>query len=1149
VLIAALSLVPATWAAAAGPPEEIQLSTAQLERARAAATKLGPAAATRYAWSLPVSADAASRGRWQTLPDGRQRWTLNVHSPGARSLELALARVFLPHGATLRWRSADGEQSHGPWHAADVAAGGRFATPLVQGERARLEAIVPAAQRAGFALEVERVLHGYRDPFATPKSAGCHVDVACAQGPEATEQARSVARYTVGGSACTGQLLTDTARDGRLYFATAAHCVDSDAEAQSIVLYWRYESATCRAPGSAENAVPEPLSNAIVQTGGASLRATYALSDTSLLELNAPIPAGVEPYFSGWDRRPIAPTGAFAIHHAGGDEKRISVENGALTSINKPVLETPGVFGSRLLRVNDWDAGSMQPGSDGGGLFSPERRFIGQYSGGPAVCGNNLESYFGRFASAWEGGGTAATRMRDWLDPVGNNPEFFDGQPTGCVAAGATLDASVDPAPAGAAVTFTLALSGGVPPFTVEWDVDGDGTFDRVTDNVSGASATLVANYPSAQGVVVAARATDASACAVVASRALSVTGPAIEVEPSAPVQVCGDDDEFVEPGERWRIPTTFRNAGSGTLGEGVATLSKRGSESVETPIGPDTYGNRLGDDSNGCAYRFVDLNGLVAEQTLVVDPDSQSFPEDEGIGDIISVTPFDYYGSTVDTMVMSTNGYLSTSAAEQGGDYSNQCGPVPGENGSVGARMNVFWDDLQLRPVGSGSGLRHLRFDTCPRRAESSATALACHVFQWTNVGLFTGEPEPDGSFDFQAIVYPATGQIVYQYRRSPPGEGVDASVSFRNADASDGLEYSCFTGGSVVDGRSVCFFNPQFPPQTAAVPALRLETPTVAISDLLPGASVTRDVNFAVAPGAACGTGFDLTYAGTVDRNAHSVAPVDLLSSTVGGGSPCQTISGCAAQPPARIVPRDGLYANPNRFGNGVGAFNIPLGPRTIFFGAWFTGRVDRSPTWLILQGPIADNQAVMPVLRFRQVLDAGSFTVESNVVGQAVLTYLSPTEYALVWDVDGVAAGERQSRLYATTAITPNRTGAWYYADESGWGQVLDDHVLGAGTEQVIINYLYDAGGEPVWTLGGGALTGGTMPQNTFQVHCLYCAVLPDFGVTSAAAGSLNRAYQTVTTGTLSTAIVYPPPLFGEWTRNNVPIQMLTTPQPQQ
>jgi hypothetical protein len=74
--------------------------------------------------------------------------------------------------------------------------------------------------------------------------------------------------------------------------------------------------------------------------------------------------------------------------------------------------------------------GVTEPGSSGSPLYTADQRLVGVLSGGPAFCGAtgaNLSDFYGQLAHAWNGLGTASTRMRDHLDPLGSNPQFIDG--------------------------------------------------------------------------------------------------------------------------------------------------------------------------------------------------------------------------------------------------------------------------------------------------------------------------------------------------------------------------------------------------------------------------------------------------------------------------------------------------------------------------------------------------------------------------------------------------------------------------------------------------------------------------------------------------------------------------------------------------
>jgi serine protease len=105
---------------------------------------------------------------------------------------------------------------------------------------------------------------------------------------------------------------------------------------------------------------------------------------------------------------------------------RIAIEDQALTT-----SAYGGGSGSTHWRVNDWDQGTTEGGSSGSGLWNQNKRLVGQLHGGSAACGNNLSDYYGRLSVSWTGGGSAATRLRDWLDPANSGQTAIAGYRSG----------------------------------------------------------------------------------------------------------------------------------------------------------------------------------------------------------------------------------------------------------------------------------------------------------------------------------------------------------------------------------------------------------------------------------------------------------------------------------------------------------------------------------------------------------------------------------------------------------------------------------------------------------------------------------------------------------------------------------------------
>jgi hypothetical protein len=1121
----------------------------------------------RYGVQRRVDATAFRAGRtdvgnWQTLPDGRHAWRLRIDAPGARSIDLELSRMFLPQGAQLWLSDLEGTVVRGPWTDADNTKDGRFWTPVVPGDSALLELVAEPTQRDAVELVLGAVTYAYRDIFSpdagadvASKSGSCNVDSICPAGDPYRSQIRAVARYTIVSSAgtglCTGSLINNTQQDNRRLFVTAGHCLLDNGQPGSIVAYWKYENPTCRTPGSGASGTPIPTAgNSIVQTGGSTLLATDLPTDFTLVELNTAIPAGVDPFWLGWDRRDVAPSSAAVIHHPAGHEKRISLETDPLvvntSGINFGVYVVPA---GNSLTVTDWNLGTTEGGSSGSALLNPDLRAVGFLSGGSALCGNDLEDNFARLFKSWDGAGSSTSRLRDHLDPAGTQTQTLDGK-SDCTPPALTFTA---PGSAAAGARFTLTGSAtGTGPFTFRWDPDGDSIVDRETANVA-TSSQLELRFPAARSVNARLTVADATGCAVTAQRAITVTGPDITAESvGAPMEVCGGDgDNVVEPGERWRQTVRLTNNGAQPITDGYAIFRRA---TAATGAGGDTFGYRVLDDTTGsCPYGFnaVDISGDAA---LALTPSGTTGAEDDGrttAPQAVGTGGFNFYGATVTQLVMSTNGYLSTSAADTGGDFDNTCDLAAPDRGSAGGRLNVLHDDLVVQGT-AGSGLRRRYFANCPRAADSPGATGGCTVFQWTNMGRFVDGGPPAGAAEFQAVLYDGSFEIVYQYRVADAAGGASASLGIQNAVATDRLQYACNQAGSTSPGRAVCLFHPSSLPGALSPATTTLNAPYATLAALGPGQSATVDASIEIGAGAGnCGRAFGLGYVGTVDNEASTLRARTLLSGTVGGGGTCTAQPGCAAGTNP-LLPRDGLYAPTRRFGNGMGSFVIPRqASNATYFGAWFSGERNRNPTWYVVQGPFnaypGGAEADTQIFRFTQT-SANPFAAASAVVGDAQVTFVGNQRFVFTYNLSGDTGAEIEEILYDFPPTTPNRTGAFFSTAEGAWGQILDDHNINGTPDQVAVFYIYGTDNQPRWTLGGaGDINTGPMTQATYRVHCPTCPDFPDFISFPLAAGSITRNFTSVTQGTLSTTIqVSSPPI--TWTRNNLPIMILSTPAPQ-
>lgn len=394
----------------------------------------------RVAEPIALDASPASAGTRETLADGGSLWRLRVTSPGAVFLSFTLRDVSLPPGARLSFYSVDHSFETEPYTERIHNAERRFGSPAIPGDSAVVELYTPAPSSTNAAwkpsLVVESVSHGYRDfnrfravplrnglrsitgdAWEIFKVGACEVDVNCQQGKQWQADKRAVARTYDGRYLCTGALINNARQDCRPLFLTAAHCVSRSRTAAAMTFYWNYENSTCGGANARLNQT----------TSGATLRATSAGSDFTLLELNSRPNSAYNVYFAGFDRSAEPPASAVAIHHPIGAAKKISFEN-------DPVQDggdfDDGGWGDTHWRVAGWDLGTTEGGSSGCPLFNANHRIVGQLQGGTADCDGGWDE-FGKLSASWDAG------LAPWLDPDASGLATLGGKESSTCAGGA----------------------------------------------------------------------------------------------------------------------------------------------------------------------------------------------------------------------------------------------------------------------------------------------------------------------------------------------------------------------------------------------------------------------------------------------------------------------------------------------------------------------------------------------------------------------------------------------------------------------------------------------------------------------------------------------------------------------------------------
>ncbi|MGB0133885.1 trypsin-like serine peptidase [Dokdonella sp.] len=385
----------------------------------------------------PVALGPDTDGIWQTMEDGSSLWLLRVQVPGATDLHLSFDRYSLPPGAAL-WVIGADDYYEGPYTSDDASP---LSIPMVPGDAATIELRLPEGMQIGSEdLILTDVGAGFRSMFdAIPRlgipgnSGACNVNVACPLGQPYTAEQRAITYYEFRADSdgltyvCTATLMSDVPADRKNYVLTAAHCLATPAEAASMRMYWNFRSTTC----SGNNGISFTQN----QTG-ATLRATRADADFTLVELNQNPDPSWNLFHAGWDATNIAPSGSIGIHHPSQDSLKINNSPVAPRTRNN-CIGTGGASSNTHWHTGPYDQGTTEGGSSGSGLWIPSsaaggngRRLIGVLSGGVAACvgtvPDNGWDCYGKFSAAWDGP-SPESRLRDWLDPTGTGTQSIAG--------------------------------------------------------------------------------------------------------------------------------------------------------------------------------------------------------------------------------------------------------------------------------------------------------------------------------------------------------------------------------------------------------------------------------------------------------------------------------------------------------------------------------------------------------------------------------------------------------------------------------------------------------------------------------------------------------------------------------------------------
>ncbi len=1084
-----------------------------------------------------VKKGAGKGGQWDQLKDGSWVWRFEVYAQNALSLDFGLLDFYMPPTAQLSFYDQTGELVKGPFTDQKNKPHKQLWPGTIIGDNVTVELRVADKYKRFVSFSIKNINRGFRSiwddvdfipkkgqqkfwvdktDLVTVKSGSCNVDVICDDGDGWRNQIRSVARYIISGSGlCTGQMINNTANDGKPLFLTADHCGFNSSNAASINIWWNYESNQCRAPGSSASGAAITTSGFNNTQSGSTFLAGYELSDFAILELDDLPSVSYQVFYTGWDRRDVAPFSATSIHHPSGHAKRISIENDS-TSITGIGSSVPGLMSH--IRVEDWDVGTTEGGSSGSGLWNSDKLLVGQLHGGTAACGNDDPDWYGRLYQSWEGGGTASSRLKDWLDPGNTGVETLQGLGE-CSPMTVTITHSSNSEEVGILQNFSAAVTGGVAPYQFSWDVNADGNSDG---NNNAISATYSQQFIDNVRVGI----TDADGCTSGASQAVVIQAPEINLlnQGSVPAQVCGNNDSFIDPGERWQVPVSIQNNGFVYATNAYAVFTKNAASGGFEETASDSFGNSLG----FCDKQFIDISGTGTDLNLIAV--SPGFPAtDDGVAEVALTQPFNLYGQTISNLYLSTNGYISIDPNEDGSDFDNDC-PLPAtpNQGSTMARIIPLHNDLIVQNI------YHQHFTSCPRAANPNQD-LSCDVFMYSGVDIFNSSAP---SFNFEAILYPEISLWVYQYE----GNSIDpaSTIGLQNNNATDGAHYSCNSPSPINAQEAVCIYHKNFPDSSGGdVSKFYLETPVIALGDMPVSEQRTDSIVFSVDVSAECGSPIGIDMQAAVYESGFNQDDMPVLSAQLGNNGSCSVVNSCSANGNNSIQPTNGLWFNSNRSGNGNDMYFLDSGLTYV----QYTALEDRSPIWYITGADsyYQNNQAYNDLTKHEYNGPFLTSTQTITQVGESHTTLIDANTAVQTRTINGEFSADLiQLFIFGSTVTPEQRTGLWFNPAESGWGATIGTQ----GDTEVVVNYLFDNSGQPYWVLGSGNNADvEDIGMSYFNAFCPHCPVTP---LAIEAVGSVRINYDSSNaSATLENMNVEieNEQHNGQWNRTNLPLSLLT------
>lgn len=186
-------------------------------------------------------------------------------------------------------------------------------------------------------------------------------------------------------------------------------------------------------------------------------------------------------------------------------------------------------------------------------------------------------------------------------------------------------------------------------------------------------------------------------------------------------------------------------------------------------------------------------------------------------------------------------------------------------------------------------------------------------------------------------------------------------------------------------------------------------VETPAVAVPPMEYGDTAFLEYDLAISTEAPCGELAGVDLIGAAAPGVSAVTPLVSAFGTVVGDGECDTSHHCPAAG-SQVNARYGHYFDHSRSGNGPLNFVYPGSRGRMFGGVWYTGTLDRSPTWYTLTGPWKSDLAVVDIRAYNNPAAPDGFAPVGTVVGTAGLHRPIPMKRCL--------AGPLQAKMFRSS-----------------------------------------------------------------------------------------------------------------------------------